>query len=79
VPKKFFTKNPLTSPINFHIVWAKEIEMGKVSEEKLDRNAEIYLRRKSGEGPKALAEEYDLSPNRIWKIFTQYEKRHVNA
>jgi len=53
--------------------------MGKVSEEKLDRNAEIYLRRKSGEGPKALAEEYDLSPNRIWKIVTQYEKRHVNA
>jgi len=53
--------------------------MGKVSEEKLDRNAEIYLRRKSGESPKSLAEEYDLSPNRIWKIVTQYEKRHVNA
>jgi Mor family transcriptional regulator len=53
--------------------------MGKVSEEKLDRNSEIYLRRKSGEGPKSLAEEYDLSPNRIWKIVAQYEKRHVNA
>ena len=57
----------------------KEKHMGKVSEEKLDRNAEIYLRRKSGEGPKSLGEEYDLSPNRIWKIVTQYEKRHVNA
>tara|TARA_B110000977_G_scaffold182306_1_gene243838 strand:+ start:1182 stop:1343 length:162 start_codon:yes stop_codon:yes gene_type:complete len=53
--------------------------MGEVSEEKLDRNAEIYLRRKSGEGPKYLAKEYDLSPNRIYKIVTQYEKRHVDA
>ncbi len=53
--------------------------MGEVSEEKLNRNAEIYLRHKSGEGPKSLAEEYDLCPSRILKIVTQYKKRHVNA
>jgi len=52
--------------------------MGEVSEEKLDRNAEIYIRRKSGEGPKSLAKEYDLSPNRIYKIVTQYKKRHID-
>jgi Mor family transcriptional regulator len=53
--------------------------MGEVSEEKLDRNAEIYRRRMSGEGPKFLGKEYDLCPNRIYKIVTQYEKRHVDA
>ena len=59
-------------------IWEVCQDMGEVSEEKLDRNAEIYLRRKSGEGPKSLAKEYDLSPNRIYKIVTQYEKRHID-
>ena len=53
--------------------------MGEVSEEKLDRNAEIYRRRMSGEGPKFLGKEYGLCPSRIYKIVTQYEKRHVDA
>ncbi len=53
--------------------------MGEVSEEKLDRNAEIYHRRMSGEGPKALGEAYGLSANRIYRIVTQYKRRHVDA
>jgi Mor family transcriptional regulator len=49
--------------------------MGKIAEEKTERNAEIYYRRMAGEGPKALGEEYDLSPSRVYKIVMQYGKK----
>jgi Mor family transcriptional regulator len=49
--------------------------MGEVSKEKTERNAEIYYRRMAGEGPKALGEEYDLCPSRVYKIVMQYDKK----
>jgi Mor family transcriptional regulator len=49
--------------------------MGEVSKEKTERNAEIYYRRMAGEGPKALGEEYDLCPSRVYKIVMQYGKK----
>ena len=49
--------------------------MGQVSEEKTERNAEIYRRRMSGEMPTALGKAYDLSPNRIYKIVRTQQKK----
>ena len=49
--------------------------MGKIAEEKTERKAEIYYRRMAGEGPKALGEEYDLCPSRLYKIVMQYGKK----
>ena len=49
--------------------------MGKIAEEKTERNAEIYYRRMAGEGPKVLGKEYDLSPSRVYKIVMRYSKK----
>ena len=49
--------------------------MGKIAEEKTERNAEIYYRRMAGERSKDLCKQYDLSRSRVYKIVMQYGKK----
>ena len=49
--------------------------MGQISEEKTERNAEIYRRRVAGETPTVLGKAYDLSPNRIYRIVCAQKKK----
>ena len=49
--------------------------MGQASEEKTERNSEIYRRRMSGEMPTALGKVYDLSPSRVYKIVCTQQKK----
>ena len=49
--------------------------MGKIAEEKTERNAEIYYRRMAGERLKDLCKQYYLSRSRVYKIVMQYGKK----
>jgi hypothetical protein len=52
-----------------------ELHMGDVSEEKLDRNAEIYLRRKSGEGPN-YGESFEFYAQGAGEVVPVMQGRH---
>jgi Mor family transcriptional regulator len=51
--------------------------MGKIQEQKTERNLEIYRRLKSGESPMELAKEFDVYLSRIYQIKKTVERRYL--